>query len=659
MEDILASVKITTSEYAFLRGCSEQYIRRLCDKGKIRTERKTKSKGGGNSGVSYMIPLTSLSDREVKRYLKKHSKDEIFQAAAADPEEQEKIIDLTYETLTARQREELNLKNRVLAGWKSYRQEERKKGIPLADADAAYVRIVMLQYPEMAFSKATLFRWDKVQKDHGELAILDGRGRHGHHAKKMTPELFDIFQYYYLDESRKSASMCVTLTKLEAKKRGLDVSKEKFPTERAFVRWISTIKEPVLMYFRYGEKAMKDKCLPYIHRSYTDLQANDIWVSDNHTFDIIVAKDEKPLRVYLTAFLDVRSRKFVGHHVTLNPSADATLYALRRGIERYGIPKRILTDNGREFLTIDIGGRGFRKKSKEQDPQTIMDRLGIDFKTAMVKNARAKIIERSFLTVKEEFSKLFSTYTGGNVVERPERLKNIVKDVNNITVLEDFETFVTQYLEGWYNYRKHTGFGMNGQTPNEVYKRTLVEVRKASKEVLDIMLLRSTRLQKVTRAGVKLSFYGEEVYFYNEELLMNHQGEQVFVRYNPRDLASVRVYDSEDRYILTAEQDKGLSYMASKEEVAAKMKEQRTFGRMAKAYKKEHGLKGTKALELMMEAATQNMGPGEQLDPDIIEIMRNPDAEFNEREIAKAVGDDLDWGKANEKIRLLQRKESE
>ena len=37
------------------------------------------------------------------------------------------------------------------------------------------------------------------------------------------------------------------------------------------------------------------------------------------------------VRVYLTAFQDVRSRKFVGWYVTLSPNSMATLIALRRG----------------------------------------------------------------------------------------------------------------------------------------------------------------------------------------------------------------------------------------------------------------------------------------------------------------------------------------
>lgn len=603
-----------------------------------------------------MIPLASLPDEEIRRYLKKKKKEEVLTAATV-PVQEDVIIDLNYEKLSAEEREQLNLKNKVLDDWIRFREEDARNGRNRAEADEHYVRILQLQYPDIRLSLRTIQRWDKIRREKGEAALVDRRGKHGNHPSKMDKEVFDIFEYYYLDESRKSASLCRTLTELELKKKGIQTE---IPEVRTFQRWTGKIPEPVVQYYRFGAKAYKDKCGPYIHRTYDDLHSNDIWVCDNHTFDVIVWKDEKPLRVYLTAFLDIRSRKMVGYYVTLTPSADATLYALRRGIEQYGIPKRILADNGREFLTFDLGGRGFRKKSKhaELDPATIMDRLQIDFRTALVRNARAKIIERSFLTIKEEFSKLFQAYTGGNTQERPERLKYIEKDPDKLTVLEDFEAFLEYYIEGIYNNRPHRGLGMRGMTPNQVFARCLVEQRKASPEELNIMLLRSTRLQKITRAGVKLNFYGKDVFFIDEDMTMNHQNEKVYVRYNPSDLETVRIYDEQDRFLMTAVQDKSISYFASKEEIAEKMKEQRHYENIVKAYKKDKGIKATEVLDLMMEKAAKNMQTEEKLDPAIIRILRSPDAEFNQICIQHAVGGEvIDWSIANRNMRKYQEED--
>lgn len=269
----------------------------------------------------------------------------------------------------------------------------------------------------------------------------------------------------------------------------------------------------------------QDECAPYIKSMYDDLASNDIWVCDNHTFDVFVdgGESDRPIRVYITGFLDVRSRKMVGWYVTDAPRSDATLYALRRGIERYGVPKMIYSDNGREFLTHDIGGRGFRKTAKtgEHEPPIILQHLDIEFRTALVKNAKAKIIERAFREVKECFFRLFDGYTGGTVAERPERLKRTGKLAGNFTRLEEFSGYVDTYIEGYFNKQAHKGEGMGGKTRDQVYAECLYEQRRATPEQLNLMMLRNSRMVKVQRSGVSLKLYDKEIYFNSDELLMN------------------------------------------------------------------------------------------------------------------------------------------
>ena len=69
---------------------------------------------------------------------------------------------------------------------------------------------------------------------------------------------------------------------------------------------------------------------------------------------------------------------------------------------------------------------------------------------AIVRNAKAKIIERRFEDVKNDLSRLFNTYTGGSVVEKPERLKFVLKK-EQIYTDEEFEEYVTAVLEWYFN----------------------------------------------------------------------------------------------------------------------------------------------------------------------------------------------------------------
>lgn len=65
-------------------------------------------------------------------------------------------------------------------------------------------------------------------------------------------------------------------------------------------------------------------------------------------------------------------------------------------------------DNGREFLTYDIGGLGHRQKKPKNgqepfSPPPVFERLGIKMTNAIVRNAKAKIIERRSRTSKTSF----------------------------------------------------------------------------------------------------------------------------------------------------------------------------------------------------------------------------------------------------------------
>ncbi len=602
--------QLTVKEYAELKGCTQRWIRGLISDGKIKAELSFGS--GGVSGKSYLIPLASIEPKLQKKYIRLH-KEKFPHLKEKKPVQCRSLEDMTQE-----ERREAAFRLDVLMRWRGYRENYAgsKK-----EADEEFTGLLEMQYPDRHFSPRMLQRQWNAYLEGGEAALADGRGKHGNHAKAIPDKVFDIFEYYYLDQSKKSVRKCVELTELALREEAPHLLP--LASDASFTRKAARdIPVPVLEYYRCGEKAFRDKCAPYIERTYDDLNSNDIWVCDNHTFDVLVNDGEhkKPVRVYLTGFLDVRSRKMVGWYVTLNPCSDATLFALRRGIERYGIPRRILSDNGREFLTFDIGGRGFRKtvKTQEHVAPTILDNLGIEFRTALVRNAKAKIIERAFRDVKEDFSRLFEGYTGGTVAERPERLKKTGKDAGNFTLLPEFVKYVDTYIEGYFNTRPHSGSGMNGRTRNEVYSACLVEKRTATREQLNLMMLRNTRMQTVQRNGVYLNLYDCKVWFNSLELSYSYQGQKVYLRYNPDDLSEVRVYDEKDRFLCTAKQVAKLSYFASKEEVAAAMKENRQLEKLVKHYKKAKDIQSEDAMRLVMEEAARLMGEGEELNQKVL-----------------------------------------
>ena len=638
---------ITVSEYAELRGCTERYVQKLIKEGKLRAEEHVGA--GGRNGLRYKILLADCDPKIIKKYNRIHD---------IKPEKEEskgpQLVPKSLEQLSAKEREEVAFWKKILAEWQEYRNGG---GATKEELDEKFVNYLHATYPDRQFSPRMLYRKYKDYKEKGDIALYDKRGKHDNHKNSLPDTVWNIFLYYYLDESQKTVRECMRLTELQLQHEGLD---DLLPlaSDSSFGRAVqSRIEVPVLKYFRLGQKAYKDQCEPFIKRLYDDLQSNDIWVCDNHTFDIFVddGGHKKPIRVYLTAYMDVRSRKMMGWYVTDTPCSDATLQALRRGIERYGIPKRILSDNGREFLTHDIGGRGFRKSQEDEHYiPTILDNLQIEFRTAMVRNARAKIIERAFREVKEQFSRLHEGYTGGSITERPERLKELAKKAENFTPFAAFSKYVDTYIEGWFNHQAHSGVGMGGKTRNQVYADNLYELRTATPEELNLMMMRNSRMVTFRRDGLTLRLYGAEIGYWSEDLWRSHLGEKVYFRYNPDDLREIRVYDEQDRFLGTAQQMAALSYYASKEEVAERMREQRKLEKTIAAYKKDNDLHGEDALALKLAAAERDQELPEILDPKIITPIRKIDETEQDRELAIAMAagmEPLDWTDAIERLR--------
>ena len=90
-----------------------------------------------------------------------------------------------------------------------------------------------------------------------------------------------------------------------------------------------------------------------------------------------------------------------------------------------------------------------------------------------------------------------------------------------------------------------------------------------------------------------------------------------------------------------------------------KMHEKRRLESVVKSYKKQKGIQATDALELVMGLAEQNLRDGrEELDPDIIRVIRSPEFGENMELIQQAVGGDtIDWSIANQRLRSFQNQQ--
>lgn len=541
---------LTVKEYAELKGCTERYIQKKIQNGEIYAEQRPHPQ---NKQMCYMIPVSTLSEELQAKYynrLKADLKIPEFKDDKEPLKKSKRTVSKTFEEMSEAERREANMWFEILEEWLSIRSQYTNK----AKADSMYVGKCQLEHPDLHISRGTLYRKLRAWEENDIYGLVDKRGGWNKKSSSIPPMVWEAFLWYWLDENRPTVSLCYRKT-VNWTEQFYPEFVDLIPTERSFRRHIENdVKYAVKVLMRDGEKAFNDRCLPYMMRMYDKLEANECWIADNHTFDIQSYDDEGKIhRLYLTAFLDAKTGVLTGWNVTDSPNSQSTILALRHGIMRFGAPKSIYVDNGREFLTADLGGNGHRtQKGSEEIPSTILKRLGIEMHNAIVCNARAKPIERTFYTVKNQFSKLFNSYCGGTIIERPEGLKRRIK---NGELPRDYEIrdFLETWIDGDYNLQPYGGAETcyKGMSRLDVWNKTRTSVRMPKPEELNLMMMRSMRCQKIKRNGVYVEIFGEKLWYMDLQQTVDNLQKKVYVRYDPADLRSVRLYDEDDRYLFT------------------------------------------------------------------------------------------------------------
>ena len=272
-----------------------------------------------------------------------------------------------------------------------------------------------------------------------------------------------------------------------------------------------------------GDKAYA-QAYELLYRRETD-RPNEVWQAD-HTCLPILVYDEKgnPAKPWLTVIEDDYSRAICGYFFSLEaPTAIRTALALRQAIWRKaeagwpvcGIPEVLYTDHGSDFTSRHI------------------EQVCIDLKIELIFSAVGKPrgrgrIERFFRTIEQ----LFLTEQPGYAPDGPLKTARAAMEIGALD--GRFREFLIQ----GYHLRPH---GTTGQPPVQRWSEGGFLPRlPESLEALDELLLTVTRPRKVHRDGIRF-----QTLRYIDPVLAAYVGEDVTVRYDPRDLAEVRIYHEE------------------------------------------------------------------------------------------------------------------
>lgn len=287
-----------------------------------------------------MIPVSAFPEPlQAKWYKQKRTEAGLLPEAKEEKSEvkvRKTARQRSFEELSADEREEVMLWTDIVKEWQGMRNTYQGSKV---EFDKLYVGKCQLEHPDVRISSGILYRkWNAYRSNNIE-GLIDKRGAWNKGIGAIPAPVWDAFLWEWLDENKPTASLCYRNTIAWTEEFYPELVPE-IPTERSFRRQIDRdIDYALKTLMRDGEKAFRDRCVPYIMRMYDKLEANDCWIADNHTFDIISLDGKTKHRLYLTAFLDAKSGVLTGWNITDSPTSQSTVLALRHGIMRFGIPK--------------------------------------------------------------------------------------------------------------------------------------------------------------------------------------------------------------------------------------------------------------------------------------------------------------------------------
>lgn len=455
-------------------------------------------------------------------------------------------------------------------------------------------------------SRATLYLWRSKYRRSGLSALADQRGLPSVPSPgtpgegKGGGDFFDLVRRLWLHLNKPSLASCYQIACYEAQRSGWPAP----PSYGHVHRLIKQVPLPVVDKFRNGEKAFTDNSAVFVERDYAALHTNESWCGDHHQFDVICqagGASGELLRPWLTAWMDERSRKLVGWRIFPHaPNSDTILLSLKDGMEPCGVPREVYVDNGKDYDCYALNGRTkadrWRKTRFRLDYDApylggLFAELGIDVTHCQPWHGQSKLIERWFGTMEGQFGKTFATYCGRCPQEKPtgERAAGGVPRGLQLNLEQGKAPTLAAFVEAFaayvatYHAAVHTGNGMDGRTPDQVFAAEWRDHAKriASGDLLWWLTLKPQHPTKVTQLGVRCNgiHYGSL-----EPRLFEYRGREVLVRHDPARVNEVFVCAMDGRPICIAAANRRLPANASSQELKEALSQMRQDHKRVKEY---------------------------------------------------------------------------
>ena len=332
--------------------------------------------------------------------------------------------------------------------------------------------------------------------------------------RKLPAELVDLIEGMALRKPRPSvATIHRRMTALAAKRKWTP------PSYGSVYGIVRHLNPAMVTLAQDGPAAFRDRYeLIYRHRAECP---NATWQADHTLLDILVLDaNGAALRPWLTIVIDDYSRAVAGYTLFLGaPTALQTALALRQAIWNKhnaawpicGIPDVLHVDHGSDFTSTHL-----EQVAADLHFQLVYSTVGRP-------QGRGKV-ERLFGALNTECLADLPGYLSQGKPTTPPRL-----------TLPELDAALGEYFLGLHNNRPHREIGM---PPIDAWLgQGWLPRMPESLEALDLLLVMVAKSRMVRRDGVH--FQGLR---YIDPTLAAYVGEPVTVRYDPRDIAEIRVF---------------------------------------------------------------------------------------------------------------------
>jgi len=349
--------------------------------------------------------------------------------------------------------------------------------------------------------------------------------------------------------------------------------------------WYSRIPEAVKIFARKGDEAFHNTQEILSFRALADVRPMDFLVMDHRLLDVFSmvragqGRGWKLIRPWLTAGIDMRTRKWLAAAIVETPSSDSIASVMKSAFLQFGVPRAVYWDNGKDYTCSWLEGRQVKQGSSYRIPKLgdgmsgVLDTLGIRVHHAIIRRARSKIIEPNFVNV-ANFDRTLPWWCGHRASARPERLEKLIEQHERWIEgkipdppFPTIEQIAELYLEqiATLNERPHSGEGMSKITPtgrefmcpNEAWELLIggVQRRTVSPEVLQFCFHKRRKLT-VRNGEIRVTFDGRQHHYRLSDStvqLMAFNGREVEFAYDPLDLGMAAIY-FENRFVGLANQ---------------------------------------------------------------------------------------------------------